>query len=250
MTPHVTVRDEGAVRIIRIERPDKKNALTSIMYDALAAGLAGTKTSPHIHSVLITGVPGAFCAGNDMEEFRQAAESGEGLSESVIRFLYALAACERPIIAAVNGLAIGVGTTMLLHCDYVVASREARFSTPFVNLGLVPEAASSLIAPRLMGQRRAFALLVMGEPLDAQGALAAGLVNMIVDGADVEPRALEAAQKIATLPPEAVLASRRLMRGSTEEIVERIDEEADNFLERLQSPEAMAAFKAFFKRKK
>ena len=250
MTPHVTVKDEGAVRLIRIERPDKKNALTSAMYDALAAGITVTKTSPEIRAVLIGGVPGAFCAGNDMEEFRQAAETGEGLSDSVIRFLYALAACERPIVAAVNGLAIGVGTTMLLHCDYVVASREARFMTPFVNLGLVPEAASSLIAPRLMGQRHAFALLVMGEPLDAQGALSAGLVNVVVDGGEVERRAFEAAQKIAALPPEAVLASRRLMRGPYEEILARIDEEADNFVERLQSPEAMAAFKAFFARKK
>ena len=250
MTPHVTVKDEGAVRLIRIERPDKKNALTSAMYDALAAGITGTKTSPEIRAVLIGGVPGAFCAGNDMEEFRQAAETGEGLSDFVIRFLYALAACERPIVAAVNGLAIGVGTTMLLHCDYVVASREARFMTPFVNLGLVPEAASSLIAPRLMGQRHAFALLVMGEPLDAQGALSAGLVNVVVDGGEVERRAFEAAQKIAALPPDAVLASRRLMRGSYEEILARIDEEADNFVERLQSPEAMAAFKAFFARKK
>ncbi len=250
MTAHVTVKDDGAVRVIRIERPEKKNALTSAMYDVLASALAGTRSSPEIRSVLIAGVPGAFCAGNDMEEFRQAAEAGEGLSDSVIRFLYALAACERPIIAAVNGLAIGVGTTMLLHCDYVVASREARFMTPFVNLGLVPEAASSLLAPRLMGQRHAFALLVMGEPLDAQAALAAGLVNVVVDGGEVERRALEAAQKIAALPPEAVLASRRLMRGSHDEIVARIDEEADNFLERLQSPEAMAAFKAFFARKK
>ena len=186
MTPQVTSRTTAPSASCGSNAPDKKNALTSAMYDALAAALAGTKTSPDIRSVLIAGVPGAFCAGNDMEEFRQAAESGEGLSDSVIRFLYALAACERPIVAAVNGLAIGVGTTMLLHCDYVVASREARFITPFVNLGLVPEAASSLLAPRLMGQRRAFALLVMGEPLDAQAALAAGLVNAVVDGGDVE----------------------------------------------------------------
>ena len=139
---------------------------------------------------------------------------------------------------------------MLLHCDYVIASRDARFATPFVNLGLVPEAASSLLAPRLMGPRRAFALLVMGEPLDAQGAMTAGLVNAIAESADVDQRALEAAQKIAKLPPEAVLASRRLMRGAPDEIIERIDTEADFFRERLQSKEAQAAFEAFFSRKK
>ena len=250
MSTHINITDKDGVRIVGINRPDKKNALTSDMYEAMAAALSSAKFSPDIRCVMFTGVPGAFCAGNDLEEFRQAAESGEGLGDSVLRFLHALASSEKPLVAAVNGLAIGVGTTMLLHCDYVVASREARFVTPFVNLGLVPEAASSLLAPRLMGPRHAFALLVMGEPLDAQGAMTAGLVNAITDSADVDRRALEAAQKIAKLPPDAVLASRRLMRGSPEEIIARIDAEADFFRERLQSPEAQAAFAAFFARKK
>ena len=250
MSEHISITDDGPIRVVRMNRPDKKNALTADMYDAMASALTGTKLSAAIQCVLITGTPGAFCAGNDLEDFRQAADSGEGLGEPALRFLHALAACEKPLIAAVNGLAIGVGTTMLLHCDYVVASREARFATPFVNLGLVPEAASTLLAPRLMGPRRAFALLVMGEPLDAQGALTAGLINAIADSADVDQRAQEAAQKIARLPPEAVLASRRLMRGSPEDIIGRIDVEADYFRERLQSPEAQAAFAAFFARKK
>ena len=250
MSAYIDVTDDGAVRIIRINRPDKKNALTAGMYDAMASALAGIKTSHSIHCALIAGQPGAFCAGNDLEEFRQAAASGEGLGDSVLRFLYALASCEKPLVAAVNGLAIGIGTTMLLHCDYVVAARDARFATPFVNLGLVPEAASSLLAPRLMGPRHAFALLVMGEPLDAQSAMTAGLVNAITDSADVDQCALEAAQKIAKLPPEAVLASRRLMRGSADEIIQRIDTEADFFRERLQSKDAQAAFEAFFARKK
>lgn len=250
MNTHIHVTDDACIRIIRIDRPDKKNALTAGMYDAMASALTGAKMAPGIHCILIKGAPGAFCAGNDLEEFRQAAESGEGLDDSVLRFLYAIASCEKPIVAAVNGLAIGIGTTMLLHCDYVVASKDARFATPFVNLGLVPEAASSLLAPRLMGPRHAFALLVMGEPLDAQGAMAAGLINAIAENADVDQRALEAAQKIAKLPPEAVLSSRRLMRGSAEEIINRIDTEADYFRERLQSPEAQAAFEAFFARKK
>ena len=176
---------------------------------------------------MIAGAPGAFCAGNDLEEFRQAAASGEGLGDSVIRFLHALAYCERPLVAAVDGLAIGVGTTMLLHCDYVVASRGSRFATPFVGLGLVPEAASSLLAPRLMGPRRAFALLVMGEPMDAPEAKACGLVNVVVAPEAVDQEGLRAARTIAALPREAVMASRRLMRGSPEEIHAQIDAEAE-----------------------
>jgi len=250
MSEAIDVTDHGPVRHIRINRPEKKNALTAAMYDALANALVATRTRSDILCVMIAGTPGAFCAGNDLDDFRKAAEIGEGLGHHTLRFLHALASVERPLVAAVDGLAIGVGTTMLLHCDYVVASRNARFATPFVNLGLVPEAASSLLAPRLMGQRHAFALLVMGEPLDAVAAQGAGLVNVVVDSADVEQRTNEAAQRIAALPAEAVLASRRLMRGSPEEIIERIDVEADFFRERLQSPEAQSAFEAFFARKK
>jgi enoyl-CoA hydratase/carnithine racemase len=139
---------------------------------------------------------------------------------------------------------------MLLHCDYVVASTDARFSTPFVGLGLVPEAASSLIAPRLMGQRHAFSLLVMGRPLDAEAAQACGLVNTIVPPGDVDAEALKAAREIAALPVEAVAAARRLMRGPPEESVARIDEEVDLFKQRLQSAEARAAFDAFLSRKR
>lgn len=246
----VSVTDDGAIRIVRMERADKKNALNTGMYQALADALSGVKAAPQIRCVLLAGVPGAFSAGNDMEEFRDAAESGEGLSDEIIRFLYAIASCERPIVAAVHGLAVGVGTTMLFHCDYVVASRDSRFVTPFAQLALVPEAASTLLAPRLMGQRRAFSLLVMGEPMNAEAAHAAGLVNVVADGAEVESLALEAARRIAKLSPEAVLAARRMMKGSPEAILARIDEEADFYREHLQSPAAIAAFAAFFARKK
>ena len=195
-------------------------------------------------------MPGAFCAGNDLQDFMKAATGGEGLGNSVIRFLHALARSPRPLVAAVQGVAVGIGTTMCLHCDYVVAGDDARFSTPFVNLGLVPEAASSLLAPRLMGQRRAFALLVMGEPLDATAARACGLVNDVVAAERSGAAAMKAAQQIAALPPEAVAISRRLMRGPPDEIVARIDEEAEEFKRRLKSPEARAAFEAFLTRKK
>ena len=154
------------------------------------------------------------------------------------------------MVAAVQGNAVGVGTTMLMHCDHVVASTEAKFSTPFVSLGLVPEAASSLIAPRLLGHTKAFSLLVMGKPLTADEAKDAGLVNTVAAPDAVEAEAMKAAQHIAALPPQAVLASRRLMRGSVDEIDARIDIEADEFKRRLQSTEAQAAFTAFMTRKR
>jgi enoyl-CoA hydratase/carnithine racemase len=216
------------------------------MYVAMAEAI---ETADSAHCILITGSPGVFSAGNDLQDFRNAAQTSEGLAEPILRFLCALARSERPIVAAVEGLAVGVGTTMLLHCDYVVASPDARFSTPFVQLGLVPEAASSLLMPRLMGHRRAFSLLVMGRAMDAQAALAAGLVNAVVAAPEVLPEAVKAARDIAALPSEAVAASRQLMRGAPAEIISRIDEEAALFRTRLQSPEARAAFEAFLQRK-
>jgi len=161
-----------------------------------------------------------------------------------------LARCETPLVAVVRGNAVGVGTTMLMHCDHVVAGSDARFSTPFVGLGLMPEAASSLIAPRLMGQARAFSLLVMGRPLSADEAKAAGLINTVVAPDAVEAEAMKAAREIAALPPQGVLASRRLLRGKPDEIVARIDEEAELFKTRLQSAEARTAFEAFLTRKR
>jgi len=150
MTEFVTVTDEGPVRTVRMNRPEKKNALTLVMYDAMAAAIEDAGANPALHCLLIAGAPTAFCAGNDIGEFLKAASGGAGLGEPSMRFLYALARCEMPLVAAVQGNAVGVGTTMLLHCDHVVAADNARFATPFVGLGLVPEAASSLIAPRLI----------------------------------------------------------------------------------------------------
>jgi len=220
-----------------------------VMYDAMAEAIE-TASMADVRSILIAGAPGAFSAGNDLQDFLKAATGGEGLGSSVLRFLYALARSERPLVAAVQGVAVGIGTTMCLHCDHVVAATDARFSTPFVSLGLVPEAASSLLAPRLMGQRRAFSLLVMGRPLDGAEAKACGLVNAVVTPREVDAEGLKAAQAIAALPPEAVANSRRLMKGAPDEIVARIDEEAAEFRRRLQSPEARKAFEAFLMRKK
>ena len=250
MNDPVLIADEGPVRTLRMNRPEKKNALTVAMYEALARAIEDTAGAPHIRCLLIAGSPGAFSAGNDLQEFLQAAKSGAGLAPSAVRFLHALARCQRPLVAAVQGVAVGVGTTMLLHCDHVVAGTDARFSTPFVGLGLVPEAASSLIAPRLMGHRRAFSLLVMGRPLDAAAAQACGLVNTVVAPGEVEAKAMTAAREIAALPVEAVAAARRLMRGLPDEIVARIDEEVELFKQRLRSAEARAAFEAFLSRKR
>jgi enoyl-CoA hydratase/carnithine racemase len=250
MTDLVIIKDDGPVRMVRMNRPEKKNALTMAMYDAMAAAIESAGTNAALRCLLIAGAPTVFCAGNDIGDFMAAASQGGALGQPILRFLYALARCEKPLVAAVRGNAIGVGATLLLHCDHVVASSDARFSTPFVSLGLVPEAASSLLAPRLMGQARAFSLLVMGRPLNAEEAKAAGLVNTVVAPDAVEAEAMKAAQEIAALPPQAVAASRRLMRGSPDEIVARIDQEAEQFKTRLQSAEAQAAFMAFMTRKR
>jgi len=246
----VIVSDDGPVRTVRMNRPEKKNALTLAMYDAMAAAIETVGTKPGLRCLLIAGHPAGFCAGNDIGEFLTMATQGGALGAPILRFLYALARCELPLVAAVQGNAVGVGTTMLMHCDHVVAGSDAHFATPFVGLGLVPEAASSLIAPRLMGQARAFSLLIMGRPLGAGDAKAAGLINTIVAPDAVEAEAMKAAREIAALPPQGVLASRRLLRGAPEEIVARIDAEAELFKTRLQSAEARAAFEAFLNRKR
>lgn len=250
MSTRGLIADDGPVRTIRMNRPEKKNALTMAMYDAMAEAIESAPKSPALRCLLIAGAPTVFCAGNDIGDFLKASGAGGALGAPILRFLHALAACQLPLVAAVQGNAVGVGTTMLMHCDHVVAGSEARFSTPFVSLGLVPEAASSLIAPRLMGHARAFALLVMGKPLNAEEAKAAGLVNTVVAPDALEAEAMKAANDIAALPPQALLASRRLMRGTPGEIANRIDDEAEAFKARLQSPEAQAAFMAFLARKK
>ncbi len=250
MTELVVVKDEGPIRVIRMNRPDKKNALTQSMYSAMAAALETADADPAIRCVMIAGSPGAFCAGNDLQDFLQAAKGEAGLGETTMRFLRALASARKPLVAAAQGIAVGIGATMLLHCDYVVLGGDAKLSTPFVALGLVPEAASSLIAPRLMGHARAFSLLVMGKPLDAESARLAGIANVVAPPAETEPEAMKAARAIAALPPQAVAQSRALMRGDPAEVIKRIEEEGEIYKERLKSPEARQAFEAFFARKR
>ena len=246
MSDSVIVSDDGAVRVIRMNRPEKKNALTQPMYAAMTRAL--DEAAAAIRCIVIAGAPGAFSAGSDIADFLKAAEGG--LEPITIDFLKALTRNRKPLVAAVDGLAVGVGTTLLFHCDYVVASAGATFSTPFTRLGLVPEAASSLLAPRRMGHARAFAMLVMGRPLSAEAAQAAGIVNAVVEAGEVEAAALQAAREIAALPPGAVLLARSLLRGDLDEVGRRVDTEAMHFKERLKSDEARAAFTAFLARKK
>ncbi|HUI97228.1 MAG TPA: crotonase/enoyl-CoA hydratase family protein [Xanthobacteraceae bacterium] len=246
----IRVSDDGPVRTVRINRPEKKNALTAPMYAALSAAFEAAARDDVVRCILIAGAPGAFCAGNDLQEFLDAAEHGEGLAPPAVHFLVTLARADKPLVAAVDGLAVGIGTTLLFHCDHVVAASDARFATPFVSLGLVPEAASSLLAPRRMGYARAFSLLAMGRPLDAAGALAAGIVNTVVASAEVEAEAGRAAREIAALPAEALALTRRLLRGDPDDAIERIEREADLFRVRLASPEARAAFETFLSKKR
>jgi enoyl-CoA hydratase/carnithine racemase len=248
MTAPVTVTDEGAVRIIRLNRPEKKNALTLAMYAEMARALREADQSDAIRCGMIAGVPGAFCAGNDITDFLNA--SSGGLDPRAHEFLHALARRQKPLVAAVDGVAVGVGTTMLFHCDHVVASAGATLSTPFLKLGLIPEAGSTLLAPMRMGHARAFSLLVMGRPLTAAEAQDAGIVNTVVDSIEVDGTALKAAQEIATLPPKTLAVARGLMRGDLDEVLKQIDAEAVHFRDLLQSDEARAAFAAFLARRK
>lgn len=249
MDDMVRIEVSGTVLTVRFDRPEKKNALTSVMYEAAADALVLGEADSKIRVFLLAGSPGAFCAGNDIAEFRDAAETGV-IGDSAIRFLKTLATLEKPVVAAVDGLAVGVGTTMLLHCDFVVASEWSTFSTPFVDLGLTPEAASSLLAPRLLGYLNAFELLVMGENFDAHRAHQIGLISRVVPPELVEETAAIAAEAIASKPPESVRMARKLMRGDQRDIVQRIDVEASGFAELLRSREARDAFEAFLSRRR
>jgi enoyl-CoA hydratase/carnithine racemase len=252
MTGHLIVTDEDATRVIKLRRPDKKNAITQDMYRAMSEAIDSAQDDPEIRCMIIAGSSGVFTAGNDLEDFLQHGTSGadKPRTSNATKFLYTLAHNKKPIVAAVDGIAIGIGTTMLFHCDYVVASTTATFLTPFIHLGLVPEGASSLLMPRAMGHHQAFATLVMGHTLSADDAKAAGFVNVVVSPGQAEAEARKAARDISALPAEAVAISRKLLKPPPEELTRRIDQESHLFGERLRSDEAVAAFKAFFARRK
>ena len=235
---------DGALLRLALDRPDKKNALTGAMYDALTAGLAEAAADVSVGAVVIEGTPGAFTAGNDIGDF--LAHAAAGFHESpALRFIRALAANEVPLVAAVDGVAVGVGTTMLFHCDLVYATPRALFRMPFVDLGLVPEAASSLLVPRRVGVAKATEWLLLGDAFDAASAERAGIVNAVVAPEALVETALAQARRLAEKPRGALRATRKLIRGDLAEVEARIEEEARGFAAALAGPEARAAFEAF-----
>ncbi len=243
---HLRTHLDGGVLTLTLDRPEKKNALTRATYAALADALDGAAADPSVRVALLTGSGGAFTAGNDLGDFLLDPPTGE--SSPVFRFLRSLTAFPKPLLAAVEGPAIGIGTTVLLHCDLVWAAPSARFRLPFVDLGLVPEAASSLLLPRLVGHQRASELLLFGEAFSADEALRLGLVNAVVG--DPLAMARERAAVLAAKPPEAVRLTKWLLRrASAEAVAETIREEGRHFVERLRSPEAAEALQAFFEKR-
>ncbi|MEE9588902.1 MAG: crotonase/enoyl-CoA hydratase family protein [Hyphomicrobiaceae bacterium] len=244
----IDVEREGGVQTLRFNRPDKKNAITAGMYEALAQAFEGGEWSDEVRVHLIAGTEGAFTAGNDLKDFLAAAQSGTH-GDQALSFLRTLASIKKPLVAAVDGLAVGIGTTMLFHCDLVYASTAATFHTPFLDLGLLPEAASSLLMPRSIGHQRAFEMLCLGQKYDSERAYQAGFVNEVLPRDELEPYARQAALQLAGKPPKALALARALMRGSPDEVLARIQEEGALFADRINSPEARAAFEAFFERR-
>ena len=243
---HVTIEDRAdGVRLIRMNRPEKKNALTGAMYDALRAALAEADDSPKIGAVVLAGLPGAFTAGNDLADFVAAAQGASFLDMPALHFIRQLARTRTPLVAAIDGLAVGVGTTLCLHCDLVVVGPQARFRMPFVELGLVPEAAASYLLPRRVGTARASALLLLSETFDAEAAVSLGIANALLPSEAVEAHALAQAARLAALPREAVAATRALIRGDQAAVEAAIEAEAVAFSERLASAEAQGAFARF-----
>lgn len=249
MTTEIAIWRDGPIQVLRIARPEKKNALTGAMYGALADAIEAGDADDTIAAHILTGSGGVFTAGNDIGDFLATARGTGGLDKNVVRFIRLLPLIKKPLIAAVDGNAIGIGTTLLFHCDLVYAAPDATFATPFLDLGVVPEAASSLLMPARMGYTRAFAMLALGDPMSADDALAAGFVNAIVPAGDLEATAVTAAKRLAAKPPEALAIARRLMRGDPELVLARMDEEVAAFRERLRSPEAVEAFTAFFEKR-
>jgi enoyl-CoA hydratase/carnithine racemase len=249
MINHLNADVDDGVQTIRFDRIEQENLLTSAMCEAAADAIAFGESSSRVRVILITGGPGIFSSGHDPVELSIFAEEG-AVGESVIRLSKTLATIDKPVIAAVDGPVFGFGTTLLLLCDYVIASEWASFAAPFVDLGMVPDAASSLLGPRLLGYHRAFALLVMGDHFDVLQAREAGLVNRVVPPEEVESAGQEAARALAAKPPEAVRAARRLMRGERRDVVQRIDQEATSFTELLKSPAARDALQAYLDRRR
>lgn len=247
----IVARTDGAVRILTISRPEKKNAFTFAMYDALATALAEADADPSVRVLVLTGTGGVFTAGNDLADFVAVGGGQAGDPQAAIRLLLQLVDQKKPLLAGVDGPAIGIGTTLLLHADYVVASRRARLQLPFATLGLSPEGGSSVLLPLLVGAQRASEWLLFGEPIGAEAAREAGLVNAVVEPEALEAFVLERARTLAERPPASIAASKRLLREPLRaQVKAAIEREWHEFVARLQSPEALAALQAFLGKRK
>jgi enoyl-CoA hydratase/carnithine racemase len=248
MTEHLKITQADNILSLTFARPDKKNALTNVMYAALADALLAAEIDPTVRVVVIRGEGDMFTAGNDVGEFAAIATGAFRGERHVTRFLDAIAFATKPLVAAVQGRAVGIGTTMLLHCDFVLLAEDAQLSTPFVNLALVPEAASSLLMPARIGYARAFEMFALGETVDAKTALHLGLVNRVVPLEKLHADAAAIAHRLAKLPAGSLAATKRLMRNP-EILMAQIAAESECFAERLTTAEAREAFTAFAERR-
>ena len=239
---------DAGVMTITFNRLDKKNSITSSMYAAMADAVAQAGADPSVRVVVFQGHESIFSAGNDIGDFLNQPPSTQ--ESPVFRFLRGIATFEKPLLAAVAGPAVGIGTTMLFHCDLVYAGDNAAFSMPFVNLGLCPEAASSLLAPRMFGYHRAAEALLMGEPFFAEAAQEVGLVNRVVPPTEVNGYAQAQARKLAAKPLTSLIATKRLMKGDTQDVLKKMDEEGQSFGRMLREPAAKEAFGAFMEKRK
>ena len=249
MSDDILVHTEAGVTTLTIHRPDRKNSITAAMYQSMGDALLAAQADDAVRVVVIQGSETVFCAGNDIGDFLQNPPSS--MDAPVFHFLRAIAAFPKPLVAAVCGPAVGIGTTMLFHCDLIYAGDNAAFAMPFVNLGLCPEAASSLMAPALMGYQRAAEVLLLGEPFMAEAAQEAGLVNRVVPPSEAKALAQAQARKLAAKPMASLLATKRLMKRATAETVDQqMRAEAEIFGRMLREPAALEAFGAFMEKRK
>lgn len=249
MSEHVRVEKRDSVLSITLARPERRNAITVAMYSALAEAVEQGTVDASVRLIAFQGEGQDFAAGNDLADFLQAVP-GDREEIAVWRFLRALADCETPLVAAVHGNCVGIGTTMLLHCDLVVAEEGTRFSMPFVDLGLVPEAASSLLFPQMAGRRLAARFLLLGEPFGAEEALSIGLISHRSEPGGLDRALAVITDALIAKPADALRATQHLLRrGTREAIIERMRLEAGQFTERLNSSEVKEAITAFFEKR-
>lgn len=249
MTPDVLIEKADRVLTLRLNRPDKKNAFTNAMYDRLTEGLAQAAADDDVRVILFAGSPDCFSAGNDLADFLNNPPTSS--DSPVGRFMRALLNAEKPVIAAVSGMAVGIGVTLLLHCDFVYVGEKTKLRMPFVSLGACPEFAASFMIPRLAGHPKAAELLMLGRFFDAATAERIGLCNAVLPNADVEAQARTTAAELVALPPNALKVTKALMRRwPAQQTREAMDFEADHFMPMLQQPEAREAFSAFAEKRK